>query len=436
MPVVAIVGRPNVGKSTLFNALVRDKRAIVGAQRGITRDSIYALWHLDDDLDVDLVDTGGFDTLLDSEISHAMRKSTMRAIQDSDFLLCVFDAASGITPDDAELVSVLRQTNAAVIYVANKVDDPNGALGASMLYDMGIGEFVEVSALNRSGLKEIENRLRQRFSGPDIAAALRDDTALTRVVIMGRPNVGKSMLLNRITGKQRSIVSAEAGTTRDCVDIQFTHNGHEYLFVDTAGMRRRTHIQDEIEHLSVGHSIRSAQRAHVCLVLIDPLEGITDQDRRLVSIIINHGRAPLMVINKTDLIDAAQKDRVGSDISYLMRYMPDLETIFVSALTGHNVNRIFGMIDKLFEKVTMKVPTPRINRILQEIVERNPPPVIRGKRPKFLYVTQTKSIPPTFRIVSSRPKAISHQYSKYLSGAIKKTCGLEGVPVSLYFVKR
>ncbi|HQG32556.1 MAG TPA: 50S ribosome-binding GTPase, partial [Deltaproteobacteria bacterium] len=256
MSVVAIVGRPNVGKSTLFNALIRQHRAIVGPERGITRDRIYARLDLGEDLDVDLIDTGGFDTTGEGSFANVMFEQTMLAIREADLLICLFDVQSEITPDDEELVRIIRESGAQVIYAANKVDDPHGNLPSSMLYELGIHEFVEISARKRTGIPELIERVRSSLLTLP-GEPLRDETDAVRVSILGRPNVGKSLMLNRIIGENRSIVSPVAGTTRDYIDIRVTHEGKDYVFVDTAGIRRKARIEDELEKESVMRSLKN-----------------------------------------------------------------------------------------------------------------------------------------------------------------------------------
>ena len=433
MPVVAIVGRPNVGKSTLFNLLIGEKRAIVGPQRGITRDRICGLWQLSEECSVDLIDTGGFDTLPEGPLGASMRIQTMTAIRDADVLLCVLDAQAGITPDDAELVRVLRQGEANVIYVANKVDDPTFDQRSAQLYELGIADFVEISALNRRGVAELRELTLRQVPQIVSPAAEGEDEAI-RVGILGRPNVGKSLLLNRIIGYERAIVSPEAGTTRDDVDIRVVHDDRSYVFVDTAGIRRRARIDDELEQLSVMRSLRNIGRAHICLLLIDATEGIYEQDRRLLHLITERGRPCCLVINKTDLIDARQGARLREDIKYAVRYMPDLATVSVSALTGRNVGRIYPQIGHLYTRATTRIATSPLNQALAKVVSAHQPPVVRGKRIKFYYISQTGTLPPHFHVVTNLPRALPETYVRYLTNALKKTCGLEGVPLKISFV--
>jgi len=433
MAVVAIVGRPNVGKSTLFNTLTGQDRAIVGPERGITRDRIYGRWIIDDVLEADLIDTGGFDTIDDNPFARSMRDQTLTAIEGADIILCVFDSRTGINRDDEELVGLLRPSKTPVVYVANKVDDPNNVNSLSLLYETGLDDFVKISAKRRSGVKELASRVKG-FIGGFADRTVGDESDAVCVSILGRPNVGKSLLLNRIIGQDRAIVSPEAGTTRDYVDIRVRRSDREYMFVDTAGIRRKSRIDDNIERLSVMRSIKTVTRSHVSLMLIDPREGLTEQDKRLCSIIMDHGRPFVLVVNKSDLLTPQEKDTIREDVVYALKYIPDVNVLFTSALSGKNVHKLYSYIDNLFLRTTTKITTPKINKILHGIIDKHPPPLCRGKTLKFFYVTQVSTLPPTFRIVTNQPKAVPVAYSRYLTKSLKKACGMEGIAVRLHFV--
>jgi GTP-binding protein len=435
MPVVAIVGRPNVGKSTLFNLLIGERRAIVGPQRGITRDRIYGRWTVDEDLEVDLVDTGGFDTIGDIPFSCPVREQTLLAIEDADLILCLFDAKSPPTPDDKELVNLLRKTSAQVIYLANKVDDPTIQYTSASLYELGIDEPIEVSSLNRKGIAELKEAVRKRL-GPQAILPVEAQTDAVRVSILGRPNVGKSLLLNKIIGEDRAIVSPEAGTTRDYVDISMERFGKKYIFVDTAGIRRKARIDDSIERFSVMRSLQNINMSHVCLLLVDPQEGLTDQDKRLCGIIIEHGKAFVLVVNKCDLMNDAELKNVRENIRHSLRFMPDAHLAFTSALTGRNVDGLYPLIDTLFAKTTNRVSTGILNRLLSDITDSHTPPMIRHRPLKLYYITQTGIVPPRFQVVVNYPDSVPATYSRFLAHSIKKACGMEGIPIMLSFAGR
>jgi GTP-binding protein len=430
---IAIVGRPNVGKSTLFNQLLRDNRAIVGPERGITRDRIYGRWHIDGDHTVDIVDTGGYDSVAEGSIGISMREQTLVAIKEADLILCVLDARDGVTRDDYELIEILRNSRADIIYAANKVDDPNADAGIAQLYELGLDGFIGISAKNRR-LDGLIDEVKARLDKSQVL--LPDERDHIRVSILGRPNVGKSALLNRIIGRERSIVSPVAGTTRDYVDTSFEHGGRKYLFIDTAGIRRKSRIDTKLEKVSVMRSIHNVERSHVCLCLMDATESVTDQDRHLMGIVQEHARACAIVINKVDLIDEAGRKTIRDRIDLFMRFAADTPVILLSALTGKNVSRLFSLINDLFDKTSREIPTPQLNRQLLSIVEKHQPPVSKNRRIKFYYITQTGIIPPRFRIVTNRPEDIPESYSRYLVKAIKTECGLEGIPVKIKYASR
>ncbi|HHO75660.1 MAG TPA: ribosome biogenesis GTPase Der [Deltaproteobacteria bacterium] len=435
MSVVAIVGRPNVGKSTLFNALIGQRRAIVGPERGITRDRLYSRMTIGEGIDIDIVDTGGFDTVKEGSFAGSMREQTVQAITDADLVLCLFDSHTGITPDDVELVKTLRASGAPVVYVANKVDDPNQAASTVWLYELGLDGFIEISASKKTGLETLVRHIRGFFQERPVESVERLTDAV-RVSILGRPNVGKSLLLNKIIGQERAIVSPEAGTTRDYVDIRVSHSEKDYIFVDTAGIRRKSRIDNSLERLSVMRSLQNVNMSHVCMLLVDPSEGVTEQDKRLCRIIMDHGRAFVLIINKSDLIDAASREEIKHRIKHELRFFPDVRIVFISALTGKNVGKIYPMIDSLFEKTTMQIPTPKINRIFNNIVSSHPPPTVKRRPLKFFYINQVGTVPPQFRIVSNLPNEVPVAYHRYLLGAIKKGCGMDGITIKLSFAKK
>ena len=435
MPVVAIVGRPNVGKSTLFNGLVGQSRAIVGPERGITRDRIFGRLSLREDCVVDLVDTGGFDTTGEGDFSQHMLEQTMMAIRESDLLLCMFDVLSEITPDDRELVRIIRESGVPVIHIANKVDDPRGNLASTMLYELGIHDFIEISARKKKGLDEVRERILELLQVLP-QADLEHQTDAVRVSILGRPNVGKSQLLNRIIGENRSIVSPVAGTTRDYIDIRVNREGRDYVFVDTAGIRRKSRIQDALEKESVFRSLKNVNMSHVCLLLIDPFEGITEQDKRICSIMTEHGRAFAVVVNKSDLIEAGRRTELREAILYSLKFFPDVKIVFISALTGKNVGRMYPLINELFTKTTIQVPTGQLNRILADISGTYAPPVVKGRQVKFFYANQVGIAPPEFRIVTNFPDSIQQSYHRYLIRSFKKALSIEGIPIKLRFVPK
>jgi GTP-binding protein len=322
-----------------------------------------------------------------------------------------------------------------VVYIVNKVDDPSAISSAANFYELGIGDILEISALNKVGTEALKQAVKNHLEAvPQVS--VEDKTDAVRVSILGRPNVGKSMLLNRIIGEDRTIVSPEAGTTRDYVDIVLKRSGKEYIFVDTAGIRRKTRIDSSVERVSVTRALQNINISHVCLLLIDPQEGMTDQDKRLCRIIMDHGRAFVLVVNKSDLMSDSERRMVLEKTRYNLRYMPDANILFTSALTGMNVEKLYPLIDTLFMKTTTRVTTGRINRVFAEIIDAHSPPLVRNKALKFYYITQTGSVPPRFQIVANKPEAVPETYVRYLEHSIKKACDVEGIPIKLTFVGR
>jgi GTP-binding protein len=430
---VAIVGRPNVGKSTLFNLLIKDNRSIVGPERGITRDRIYGRWIIDEEHTVDVVDTGGYDSIAEGPIGSSMREQTLAAINEADLILCVLDAKDGITRDDFELIDILRNSKCDVIYAANKVDDPNSETGIAQLYELGLDGFIGITAKNRR-IGDLAEEVKAKII--KACPPIPDDDSMIRVSILGRPNVGKSALLNRLTGTERSIVSSIAGTTRDYVDTTLEYKNKKYLLIDTAGVRRKSKIDTKLEKVSVMRSIQNVQRSHICLCVMDAMEPVTDQDRHLMGIIQDHARACAIIVNKIDLADVRAKNNIKSRLEVFMRFAADTPVLYISAVTGKNVSKIFSIINDLYEKTTRQIGTPALNKCLISVTDKNPPPVARNKRIKFYYANQMGVIPPKFRIVTNRPDDIPEAYSRYLAKSLKMGCKLTGIPIKIIFASR
>lgn len=434
MPVVVIVGRPNAGKSTLFNALIGEWKSIVGPKRGITRDRIFGRWTLAAGLDVDLVDTGGFDTRGDIDLSEGVLRQTMTAIEEAHLVVCLFDGSEPPTPDDRELVDLLRKKGKPAVYAVNKVDDPSNDLALAAFYELGIDDPVAVSARNRLGLADLAEAVRLSL-GEATPARAHEGQGL-RVGILGRPNVGKSLMLNRITGSERALVSPVAGTTRDSVDTTVVRDGKTYTFVDTAGIRRRSRREDSIEFVSVTRALRTIERSDVCLLVLDAAEGLTDQDKRLCGAILDRGRALGVVVNKVDLVDEGGVRLIRESLQRGLSFMPGLPVLFVSALTGAGLDRVYPLADELFAKATTRVPTARLNRFLKDITSTHSGPMVGGKQLKILYITQVDVAPPRFQVVVNTDEAVPRTYARFLANSLRKACGLEEVPVEIRFVPR
>lgn len=435
MPVVVIVGRPNVGKSTLFNVLVGERRSIVGPQRGVTRDRIWGTWRVRDDMAVDLVDTGGFDTTGEIELAGHVLRQTMLAIDEADLVVCLFDARQPLTPDDEELVRTLRIKGCKTVYTANKVDDPSLAGHAAAFCELGIDEPIAVSALNRVGIDALAHAVAQCL-GDAAGRESGSETPGTRVSILGRPNVGKSMLLNRLARSERSLVSPMAGTTRDYVDTKVVHEGRTYTFVDTAGIRRKARIEDTLEFVSVTKALKTISRSDVCIVVVDATQGMTDQDKNLCGTVLEHGRPIVVAANKCDLLEEGRERDLRASLRRELSFAPDAPVVLVSALTGKGVPGLYAMVDDLHERASTRVPTAALNRFLADITARRSPPMAKTRPLKLYYITQVGQSPPRFHIVVNRPDDVPRYYIRFIVNALKKACGLEGVPVEVRFVAR
>ena len=434
MSVVAIVGRPNVGKSTLFNRILGQRRAIVEDYPGVTRDRNYAevtrfdrpFW---------LVDTGGFEPETDEPILAQMRLQSQFAIEEADLILFVLDGREGVTPADHDVAALLRQSDKPVIYVVNKVDGERDELHAAEAYTLGIDAFETVSAEHGRGIDAL---MRQVLAAlPEAAAKGREDE-LVRLAVIGRPNVGKSSLVNRLLGFERVVVNPLAGTTRDSVDTPFTFNRRRYLLVDTAGIRRKGRVSAKTEKFSVIQALKSMEQADVVLVLVDAVEGVTDQDVTVAGYAHDKGRAVILVVNKWDLVakDERTAGRYVESLRMAFKFLPQAPVVFVSALTGLRVSKIMGVVEEVIGEYRRQLPTARLNSVLQEAFEAHPPALVRGRRPRFFYATQVGHSPPTFLVFVSHPEDFHFSYERYLINRLREAFDLGKTPLRLVLRQR
>lgn len=433
-PVVAIVGRPNVGKSTLFNRLLGRKRAIVHDMPGVTRDLNYA--------DIEeggrqftLVDTGGFESVTGDVVLAQVREQARLAIEDADLIVFVMDGRAGPAPDDTELVGMLRRSGKPVVYAANKLDTVRQETLALEFYRLGISEVLAISAEHGAGINELIDAVLENL--PDRSQAPEDEERV-RVAIVGRPNVGKSSLLNRITGRPRAIVSAVAGTTRDPVDMPVDLDGRKYLFVDTAGIRRKSKVSMTVETYSVMEAIRSIERCHVAVLVVDGNDGITAQDEKIAGLIEDRKKCCMVVVNKWDLVekDTRTADYATDTVRKKLPFISYAPVIFASALTGQRVPRVLETVDALVEKARRQVATSALNSALESVVSRYGPHAFRGKEVKFYYATQVGTMPPAFIIFTNHPEGVEDSYQRYLASGLREALGLEEVPLRLVFRER
>ena len=429
-PLIAIVGRPNVGKSMLFNKLVGQRLSIVEDTPGVTRDRLYAEaeWR---NRKFDLVDTGGIEPSADSQILAFMRQQAEIAIQHATVILFVCDIKTGLTASDQEVANMLLRSQKPVVLAVNKMDQV-GITNPDIyeFYNLGLGDPIAVSAVHGHGTGDLLDACMEYFP-PEDGEEEEDD--VIKVAIIGKPNVGKSSLVNRILGEQRVIVSDMAGTTRDAVDSYFENQKGKYLFIDTAGMRKKSKVDDRIEKFSVLRATMAIERADVCLILVDANEGVTEQDTKVAGLAHEAGKACIIVVNKWDAIEKDDKtmDHMRQDIRRDLSYMTYAPIVFISALTGQRVDRLFDLINYVNDQASLRITTCILNTVLADATARVQPPTDKGRRLKIYYMTQIGIKPPHFVCFCNDAKLFHFSYQRYLENQIRSTFGLEGTPVRL-----
>ena len=429
-PLVAIVGRPNVGKSMLFNKLVGQRLSIVEDTPGVTRDRLYAEaeWL---NRKFDLVDTGGIEPSADSEILAFMREQAEIAIQNATVIVFLCDIKTGLTASDQEVANLLLRSGKPVVLAVNKMDQV-GQTNPDIyeFYNLGLGDPIPVSAVHGHGTGELLDECMKYFP-PEEAEAPEDD--VIKVAVIGKPNVGKSSLINRILGEQRVIVSDVAGTTRDAVDSYFENQKGKYRLIDTAGMRKKSKVDDRIEKFSVLRSTMAIERCDVCLILIDAQEGVTEQDTKVAGLAHEAGKACIIVVNKWDAVEKDDKtmDRMRQDVRRDLSYMTYAPVVFISALTGQRVDRLFDLINYVNDQASLRITTGMLNTVLADATARVQPPTDKGRRLKIYYMTQIGVKPPHFVCFCNDAKLFYFSYQRYLENQIRSTFGLEGTPIRL-----
>ena len=429
-PLVAIVGRPNVGKSMLFNKLTGRRDAIVEDTPGVTRDRIYGTcdWN---GREFDLVDTGGIEPTTDNEILIFMRRQAQMAIEMADVIIMVVDVKVGMTAADAEVATMLKRAKKPVVIAVNKCDSI-GAVNPDIyeFYGLGLGDPIEVSAIHGHGTGEILDFCVEHFPEP---TEQEDEGEVISVAIIGKPNAGKSSLLNRILGEERVIVSPVAGTTRDAIDTYFENEFGKYRFIDTAGLRRRSKVDNDVERYSDMRAIAAIERADVCLIMIDANEGVTEQDTKVAGLAHEAGKASIIVMNKWDAVEKDDKtmDKMTQDVRRDLSYMTYAPVMFLSALTGARVQPIFEMINAVANQAAMRITTGMLNSILADATARVQPPTDKGRRLKIYYMTQIGVKPPHFVVFCNDAKLFHFSYQRYLENQIRGVFGLTGTPIKL-----
>lgn len=424
-PVVAIVGRPNVGKSTLFNRLVGKRVAIVEDRPGITRDRLQQevewrgkrFW---------LVDTGGF-IYPDDRLGEQVRRQAEEAIREANLMLFVVDVRQGVTPEDEELADLLRKSGRPVILVVNKVDNTEMEAGAADFFRLGIGEPFAISALHGRGTGDLLDRILESIT----PIAQEEETVPIRVAFVGRPNVGKSSLVNRILGKERVIVSEVPGTTRDAIDVEFTYQGQSFLLVDTAGIRRRSRINTPTEFYSVRRAQAAIARSQVVVLVLEATAGVTSQDKRLAAHVADENKAMVIAVNKWDLLEPEARRHFPAYLAQELAFVGWAPPVFVSALRGWRVSELLAKVKEAFEAANFRIATPELNRFLNEAVALVPPPQRSLKPSRFYYATQVGVCPPTFVLFVSRKECWTPAYLRYLENRLREAYGFEGTPLRL-----
>ena len=432
-PIVAIVGRPNVGKSTLFNALAGENISIVKDTPGVTRDRIYA--------DVEwlnhtftLIDTGGIEPDSNDIILSQMREQAQIAIDTADVILFMVDVKQGLVDSDSKVADMLRRSHKPVVLTVNKVDHHEKFLAdVYEFYNLGIGDPFPISSVNKQGLGDLLDQVISLF--PESAAEEEEDDR-PKIAVVGKPNVGKSSIINKLLGENRVIVSNIAGTTRDAIDTEVQWDGKEYVFIDTAGLRRKNKIKEELERYSIIRTVTAVERADVVVVVIDATEGVTEQDAKIAGIAHDRGKGILVVVNKWDAIEKDDKTiyKYTNKVKEVLSFMPYAEIMFVSAETGQRLPKLFEKIDMIIENQTMRIATGVLNEIMSEAIALQQPPSDKGKRLKLYYITQVAVKPPTFVIFVNDKKLMHFSYTRYLENKIRDTFGFKGT--SLKFIIR
>ena len=432
--IVAIVGRPNVGKSTLFNRILGRRQAIVEDFPGVTRDRNYAIVNRFD-RPFTLIDTGGFEPASEDRLLTQMREQSQLAIEEADVILCLFDGPEGLTPADREMAAMLRQIEKPVLFVINKVDGPTQEAAATDFFALGIDELVTVSAEHGLGVADLMDRVLELLPG---AAPVRADDDETRLAIIGRPNVGKSSLVNRLLGYERMVANPVAGTTRDSVDTPFAYNRRRYVLIDTAGIRRKGRVAQKIEKYTVIQALKALDRADIALMVLDAREGITEQDLTVAGYAYERGRAVVLVINKWDLVpkDHTTAGHYIKNLREAFKFLPEVPIHLVSALTGLRVSKIMADVEKVSDEYRRTIKTAALNKVLEQAQKAHQPPIYHGKRLHFFYMTQTATRPPSFIIFVNKAEGVHFSYRRYLTNCLRQAFGFAGCPIRLHFEDR
>ena len=434
-PMVAIVGRPNVGKSTLFNALAGSNISIVKDTPGVTRDRIYAdvTWL---DGSFILVDTGGIEPDTGDVMLKFMREQAEIAIDTSDVIIFLVDVKQGLVDADKKVADMLRRSGKPIVLAVNKVDNFDKQMNDIYeFYELGLDDPIPISSASRKGFGDLLEEVAKHF---DIESFKEEEDERPKIAIIGKPNVGKSSLINKLIGENRVIVSDIAGTTRDAIDTSVIHDGREYVFIDTAGLRRKNKIKEELERYSIIRTVSAVERADVCVLLIDATEGVTEQDAKIAGIAHERGKGMIVAVNKWDAIEKDDKSvrRFSKDIEDVLSFMSYAQIMFISAKTGQRVDKLYEMIDMVIDSHSMRIKTGVLNEILSEAVALKQPPSDKGRRLKIFYMTQASTKPPTFVMFVNDKKLTHFSYTRYIENQVRETFGFVGTPIRFIIRER
>ncbi|MCW3787366.1 ribosome biogenesis GTPase Der [Plebeiibacterium sediminum] len=431
--IAAIVGRPNVGKSTLFNRLTETRTAIVNEESGVTRDRIYGkcVWN---GLEFSVVDTGGYAVGSDDIFEEEIRKQVLIAIDEADVILFMLDVTTGITDYDEMVADILRRSNKKVLMVANKVDNADRITEASYFYALGLEELFTVSSINGSGTGELLDRLIEVFPSTENV----EELDIPRFAIVGRPNAGKSSIVNAFIGEDRNIVTPISGTTRDSIYTRYNKYGHDFYLVDTAGVRKKSKVNEDLEFYSVMRAIRAIENSDVCLLMIDATRGVESQDQKIFQLIQRNKKGVVILINKWDLIekDTMTMKRYEDEVRSKFAPFVDFPIIFTSVLTKQRIHKALEMAVTVYENKTRKIPTSKLNEAMQQIVHDNPPPSTKGKYIKIKYIMQLPTNTPAFAFFCNLPQYVREPYKRFLENKLRKMWDFSGVPIQIFMRKK
>jgi len=432
--IVAIVGRPNVGKSTFFNRLTETRQAIVDETSGVTRDRHYGkvIWN---GHEFSIIDTGGYVTNSDDVFEEEIRKQVMLAIEEADVVLFLVDVISGITDLDQTIASMLRKINKPVLLVVNKVDNSTRLYDASVFYGLGLGDYSALSSINGSGTGDMLDRLTSMF---ETRVEEEEEEEVPKIAVVGRPNVGKSSLVNALIGEERNIVTPISGTTRDSIHTRYTKFNHDFYLVDTAGLRKKGKVKEDLEFYSVMRSVRAIEYADICMLLIDATIGIESQDVNIFHLIERTRKGVVVLINKWDLVDKETQTVKQFEAAIRKRLEPfvDVPILFISALTKQRIHKALELAIEVYKNRQVRIPTSRLNEVMQQAIEEYHPPSVKGKFIKIKYVTQLPTHAPAFAFYCNLPQYIREPYKRYLENQIRKHFNFTGVPIRIFMRKK